>query len=103
MYGGKYDLFRHISLLAIILIALTLLIWPSIQAPAAAQASPPGVSAADHLVPMDANYVGNAKSMKFHYPDCRWAQKISPANRVYFETREEAIEAGYTPCKVCRP
>ncbi|WP_243276872.1 Ada metal-binding domain-containing protein [Desulfallas sp. Bu1-1] len=24
-------------------------------------------------------------------------------NRVYFKTREEAVSAGYTPCKRCNP
>ncbi|MQL50853.1 hypothetical protein GFC01_00890 [Desulfofundulus thermobenzoicus] len=48
-------------------------------------------------------YIGNSNSKKFHYPDCQWAQKISPSNRVEFNTREEAVNAGYQPCKVCRP
>lgn len=48
-------------------------------------------------------YVGNTRSKKFHYPDCQWAQEINPKNRVDFKTREEAIEAGYEPCKTCRP
>lgn len=29
--------------------------------------------------------------------------KIAPQNAVYFETREEAIQVGHRPCKVCRP
>ncbi|WP_243113859.1 thermonuclease family protein [Desulfofundulus salinus] len=48
-------------------------------------------------------HIGNSTSKKFHYPDCQWAQKISPRNRVEFKTREEAVNAGYQPCKVCRP
>jgi len=43
------------------------------------------------------------KSNKYHYPDCKWAQKIKPENLVKFKTPEDAIEAGYVPCKVCRP
>jgi micrococcal nuclease len=50
-----------------------------------------------------AKYIGNARSKKFHRPDCEWAQKIAPENRVEFETREEAVEALYVPCKVCKP
>jgi len=50
-----------------------------------------------------AKYIGNARSKKFHRPDCEWAQKIAPENRVEFRTREEAVEAGYVPCKVCNP
>lgn len=48
-------------------------------------------------------YVGSTRSKKFHRPDCDWAQRISPDNRVEFKSREEAIEAGYEPCKACRP
>lgn len=48
-------------------------------------------------------YIGNARSKKFHCSDCVWAQKISPENRVYFKTREEAIRQGYESCKVCEP
>lgn len=49
------------------------------------------------------SYIGNANSGKFHYSDCRWANKISYHNRVYFNSREEAINSGYVPCKVCDP
>ena len=42
-------------------------------------------------------------SNKYHYPDCRWAQKIKPSNLVKFNSPEAAIKAGYVPCKVCRP
>lgn len=49
------------------------------------------------------HYVGNMNSKKFHRPDCEWAAKIAPGNRVYFATREEALGAGYEACRVCRP
>lgn len=48
-------------------------------------------------------YVGNSHSMKFHYDDCRWVNKISAANRVYLDSRDEAAANGYIPCQVCRP
>lgn len=48
-------------------------------------------------------YIGNRNSKIFHYPNCQWAKKIAPQNKVIFESREEAIKAGYRPCKVCRP
>jgi len=43
------------------------------------------------------------KSNKYHHQTCRWAQKISPYNLIKFSSPEEAIKAGYVPCKVCRP
>ncbi|WP_240610870.1 thermonuclease family protein [Ammonifex thiophilus] len=51
----------------------------------------------------ETGYIGNARSKVFHRPDCEWAQKIAPHNRVEFGSREEALEAGYRPCKVCNP
>ena len=49
------------------------------------------------------NYVGNASSKKFHYADCSAAQKIKSVNRVEFNSREEAVSAGYISCKICKP
>lgn len=63
----------------------------------------PNGTAVVPVVPSGGGYIGNKNSKKFHRPDCQWAQKISPANRVYFKTREEAIQQGYVPCKVCKP
>lgn len=48
-------------------------------------------------------FVGSINSDKYHYPDCRWAQKIKPGNEVWFSSSEEARKAGYKPCKVCGP
>ena len=49
------------------------------------------------------DYVGNSRTGKFHYADCQWAGKISPSNRVHFNSRDEAVSQGYVPCKVCHP
>ena len=48
-------------------------------------------------------YMGNSNSMKLHLTTCRYAQKTSESNRVYFNSRDEAINKGYVPCKVCKP
>ncbi len=48
-------------------------------------------------------YVGNISSRKFHYEACRAAKKIKTGNRTTFETRDEAVGAGYKPCGICRP
>jgi micrococcal nuclease len=48
-----------------------------------------------------ATYIGNVKSKVFHLPTCNTLPK--EANRVYFATREEALAAGYRPCKRCKP
>ena len=46
---------------------------------------------------------GSRNSNIYHYPSCTWAQKISPANLVVFPTAQDAVNAGYRPCKVCKP
>jgi methylphosphotriester-DNA--protein-cysteine methyltransferase len=51
----------------------------------------------------DYKYVGSKNSNKYHYPDCKWAKKISPKNLLTFKTAQEALAAGYVPCKVCKP
>ncbi len=48
-------------------------------------------------------YIGNRNSMKFHHYYCDSVKDMKEKNKVYFKTREEAIEAGYVPCKRCRP
>lgn len=48
-------------------------------------------------------YVGNSYSLKFHSEGCRAEQKIRADHRVYFSTRDEAINAGYKPCGICKP
>ena len=49
------------------------------------------------------NYVTNVNSGKFHYADCPAVEKMNPANKVFMNTRDEAINAGYIPCKRCNP
>ena len=51
----------------------------------------------------DFKYVGSKNSNKYHHPDCRWAKKISAKNLVTFETAQDAVKAGYVPCKACKP
>jgi methylphosphotriester-DNA--protein-cysteine methyltransferase len=54
-------------------------------------------------VAADCKYVGSAKSNKYHYTSCVWAQKIKSGNLVCFPSAKAAQERGYVPCKVCRP
>lgn len=46
-------------------------------------------------------YHGNVKTKKFHQPSCRYYDCKNC--RAVFYSREDAIRAGYVPCKVCRP
>jgi hypothetical protein len=48
-------------------------------------------------------YVSSKNSQVFHRPQCRSAKRINPENLVGYSSREEAIQAGKRPCKVCKP
>ena len=50
-----------------------------------------------------ANYVGNANSGKFHEAGCTSVSKMSEGNKVFFSSRDDAINQGYQPCKRCNP
>lgn len=54
--------------------------------------------------PSKAAYVLNTNTKKFHRPECSSVYDIKDKNRKeFFGTREEAISAGYVPCKRCKP
>ncbi len=46
-------------------------------------------------------FVGSKNSDKYHLPNCRWANKIKPENRVCFSSKEDAESRGYKPAKCC--
>ena len=48
-------------------------------------------------------YVGSSESDKYHYPSCRWTNKINDGNLVHFDSADEAKAAGYEPCGTCNP
>ncbi len=51
----------------------------------------------------DAGYVASKGGEKYHVATCSVAKKISADNLVKFAKPEDAIKAGYKPCKVCNP
>lgn len=48
-------------------------------------------------------YVASVLREPFHDPNCRWAKRINPENLIGFKTRQEALDSGRRPCKVCKP
>ena len=46
-------------------------------------------------------YIGNKNTGKFHYQSCSTLPKEK--NRIYFNSREEAVNYGYDPCGRCHP
>ena len=51
----------------------------------------------------DYAYIGNANSRKFHKASCSSVRDMKDYNKVGFDSRSEAIDAGYDPCKRCHP
>ncbi|MGB8657291.1 MAG: thermonuclease family protein [Candidatus Zixiibacteriota bacterium] len=53
----------------------------------------------------DKYYVASRKSERFvfHRPECEWAKKIKGTNMLRFDTRDEALAQGYSPCRTCKP
>lgn len=48
-------------------------------------------------------YVASTNSDKFHEPSCSQAKRIKEGNKITFSSREDAINAGYSPCSICCP
>ncbi|MDR0318962.1 MAG: MBL fold metallo-hydrolase [Nitrososphaerota archaeon] len=46
-------------------------------------------------------YIGNKNSKTFHLQSC--SSLPQEQNRVYFNSRQEAIDAGYNACSTCKP
>lgn len=55
----------------------------------------------EHVEHADVRFVGNVNSKKFHTSTC--SSLPSEKNRIYFDSYEEAVKAGYTPCGNCLP
>ena len=51
-------------------------------------------------------FVGSKREKKklkhFHRPSCKWAAYLTTANMIEFDSHQEAVDAGYKPCKTCR-
>ncbi len=48
-------------------------------------------------------YIGNKNSKKYHRADCSGAKDIREKNKVIFESKEQAVNEGYSGCKTCNP
>lgn len=52
------------------------------------------------VVKTDGKIIGNKNSKIYHFPGSASYNKISPENRVYFDTEAEAEKAGYRKTKM---
>lgn len=46
-------------------------------------------------------FIGNKNTKKVHLPSCAYLP--DEQNRVYFQTYQEVVAAGYSPCQKCHP
>ena len=60
-------------------------------------------SSSDSTSSGSGSYVGNANTGKFHVSSCSSVNKMYKKNKVFFSSRDEAINQGYVPCKRCNP
>ena len=51
----------------------------------------------------DTKLVAASYSDRYHLPSCKIAQKIAPEDLKKFNSPEEAVAAGFIPCKKCSP
>ena len=50
---------------------------------------------------VEGKYVASKSGAKYHLPWCAGAKRIKEENKVWFDTEEAAIAAGYTPAANC--
>ncbi len=70
-------------------------------APAATVGNSGGASSPRPATSTSGGYIGNRNSHVFHLATC--SSLPAPKNQVPFSTRDEALQAGYRPCKRCNP
>jgi len=61
------------------------------------------LQASSTLSKENGKFMGSIASKKYHRLDCRYALKIKPENRIYFQSIKDATGQGYLPCKTCAP
>ena len=49
------------------------------------------------------SYIGNRNTHKFHYASCSSVRQMKDKNKVWFDSRSDAINSGYVPCQRCHP
>jgi hypothetical protein len=59
--------------------------------------------ATESAPPITSPFVGNSATHFFHRATCPNALEMKTSHRVAFETRSEAIKAGYRACGLCKP
>lgn len=93
--------------------------WPAAESGTAGAAAEPGATettaesettkatepgTTEAAEPGTTEYILNTNTGKFHLPSCRYVKEIHDENRkTSTESRQQLMEQGYDPCKVCIP
>ena len=63
-----------------------------------------GVGIWEHVsASTEPNYPADPKYGNYHRPSCEETPKIKPRRRVVLNSKDEAFDAGYAPCRRCLP
>ncbi len=57
----------------------------------------------ERLAARGVRFVGSDTTGVFCLPTCRHARRIGDRHRIEFGTDQEAVAAGFRPCRICRP
>jgi endonuclease G len=58
--------------------------------------------AKEHLS-ANGSFVATEGGKRVHKQDCHFVERMNDDNMISFETYQDAVNSGYTPCKVCKP
>jgi hypothetical protein len=53
--------------------------------------------------PIQSRFIASKNSKVFHNSECQWVQKIKSENLVIYNSRQQVINTGKRPCKICKP
>ncbi len=53
-------------------------------------------------VSQEGSFVASKNGTRYYFPWCSGVKQIKEENKVWFQTREEAEKAGYTPAQNCK-
>ena len=54
------------------------------------------------ILPSGGQYVASKKGTKYHLPWCPGAKQMKEENKIWFASKAEAEQAGYTPASNCK-
>lgn len=75
-----------------------------VTAPSAPEAAEVGAAVNGAGDERPVSYVLNTNTGKFHYPGCSSVSTMKESNRrLFYGAHDEAVAAGYEPCKRCNP